>query len=45
LGHGYYAEARDVLHDMHRLLTRDEPPGNRMGLSLSAQGGFWEIKA
>jgi esterase/lipase superfamily enzyme len=45
LGHGYYAEARDVLHDMHNLLTHDEPPGNRMGLRLSAQGGFWEIKA
>jgi len=45
LGHGYYAEARDVLHDMHDLLTHDTPPGNRMGLRLSTQGRFWEIKA
>ena len=45
LGHGYYAEARDVLNDMNNLLTHDTPPGNRMGLRLSAQGRFWEIKA
>jgi esterase/lipase superfamily enzyme len=45
LGHGYYAEVRDVLHDMHNLLTHNAPPRNRMGLRLSAQGGFWVIKA
>jgi esterase/lipase superfamily enzyme len=45
LGHGYYAEVRDVLHDMHNLLTHNAPPRNRMGLRLSVQGGFWVIKA
>jgi esterase/lipase superfamily enzyme len=32
LGHGYVAEARDVLHDMHALLRFDAPPHSRMGL-------------
>ncbi len=26
LGHGYVAEARDVLTDMHALITRGAPP-------------------
>jgi esterase/lipase superfamily enzyme len=32
LGHGYIAEARDVLTDMHALITRGAPPGERFGL-------------
>jgi hypothetical protein len=31
LGHGYVAEARDVLQDMHRLMREDSPP-ERFGL-------------
>jgi esterase/lipase superfamily enzyme len=32
LGHGYFAEARDLLHDMHDLLINNLPPDRRMGL-------------
>jgi esterase/lipase superfamily enzyme len=32
LGHGYVAEARDVLTDMHALITRGAPPNERFGL-------------
>src|SRR6266852_1029368 len=32
LGHGYVAEVRDVLQDMHRLLVHGDPPGRRFGL-------------
>ena len=33
LGHGYFAEAHDVLYDMHaQLITRGAPPNERFGL-------------
>ncbi len=32
LGHGYVAEARDVLGDMHILLSDGKPPSGRFGL-------------
>jgi esterase/lipase superfamily enzyme len=32
LGHGYVAEARDVLTDMHALITQGAPPDKRFGL-------------
>ncbi len=32
LGHGYIAEARDVLTDMHALITHGAPPNERFGL-------------
>ena len=32
LGHGYVAEARDVLTDMHALITQGAPPDERFGL-------------
>jgi esterase/lipase superfamily enzyme len=32
LGHGYVAEARDVLIDMHALITHGAPPHERFGL-------------
>ena len=46
LGHGYFAEARDLLHDIHGLLLEDAPPGSRMGLrpATTADGrGYWVI--
>jgi esterase/lipase superfamily enzyme len=46
LGHGYYGEVRDVLHDMHALLRHDDPPAKRMGLRPAAtpEGqGYWVI--
>jgi esterase/lipase superfamily enzyme len=32
LGHGFVAESREVLHDMHELLTHNAPPWKRFGL-------------
>jgi esterase/lipase superfamily enzyme len=32
LGHGYVAEARDVLTDLHALINRGAPPNERFGL-------------
>ena len=46
LGHGYVAEARDVLQDMHRLIREDSPPDRRFGLRkvIMAQGGtYWTV--
>ncbi len=46
LGHGYFAEARDLLHDIHKLLIDDAPPARRMGLraATTADGrGYWVI--
>lgn len=48
LGHGYYAEARDVLQDMHELLWENQPPEKRFGLKriepVSGQP-YWSINA
>lgn len=35
LGHGYYADARDFLHDIHALMLNDEMPIKRMGLQAA----------
>ena len=35
LGHGYVADARDVLEDMHQLLAYDAPPDRRFALRQS----------
>ena len=32
LGHGYVAEARGVLQDMHRLIWEGSPPERKFGL-------------
>ena len=47
LGHGYVAEAREVLHDMHSVLHFGMTPDKRMGLRLMATGGsnHWAIGA
>jgi esterase/lipase superfamily enzyme len=48
LGHGYVAEARAVLTDMHALITRGAPPDQRFGLRVTTneQGErFWLIGA
>lgn len=39
LGHGYVAEAREVLHDMHSLLHFGVGPKQRMGVRQVATGG------
>lgn len=46
LGHGYVADARDVLEDMHQLLAYDAPPDRRFALRQSetdAGGRYWII--
>lgn len=49
LGHGYIAEARDVLADIHGLIHRDTPPEHRFGLRAMDGGEgssrFWVIGA
>jgi len=46
LGHGYFAEARDLLHDIHTLLVQDASPDRRMGLRPAATPdgrSYWVI--
>jgi hypothetical protein len=46
LGHGYVAEARDVLQDIHYVLRDDDPPGRRFGLrpATTADGQrYWVV--
>jgi esterase/lipase superfamily enzyme len=45
LGHGYVADARDVLHDVHDLIRYGAPPGSRMGLREQISDGvrYWAI--
>jgi esterase/lipase superfamily enzyme len=48
LGHGYVAAARDVLHDMHDLITHGTAPDRRFGLREAvtmAGERFWIIGA
>jgi hypothetical protein len=34
LGHGYVAEARPILSDMHSLIAEDKSPDNRFGMEI-----------
>jgi esterase/lipase superfamily enzyme len=45
LGHGFVAETREVLNDIHSLIVNDAPPDRRMGLrqEQSADGPYWVI--
>ena len=48
LGHGYVAEARDILQDMHDLLTHGTEPSRRFGLrqGITESGEvFWIVGA
>jgi len=48
LGHGYVSAARDVLQDIHALITRGTPPRERFGLrsSVTEDGHhYWTIGA
>lgn len=48
LGHGYVAQARDVLLDMHSLIVNDAPPDTRFGLrpmTTPAGKRYWAIGA
>ena len=48
LGHGYVAEARPVLGDMHTLMKSNDPPNSRFGLELantSTNEDYWVIRA
>jgi esterase/lipase superfamily enzyme len=45
LGHGYFADARAVLQDMHELLLDNTPPESRFGLQPAQVGTqkYWVI--
>ena len=48
LGHGYIAETRDVLNDIHCLIRQDAPPEDRFGLRATETPDgdrFWTIGA
>lgn len=44
-GHGYWAEARDMLHDMEKLIVNNTPPQRRIGLVPVDSNGcqYWRI--
>ena len=45
LGHGYIAEARPVLQDIHGLIQADTPPDRRFGLErMTASPVYWRIR-
>ena len=46
LGHGYFANARAVLTDIHRLFQDNAPPGKRFGLYQIPNGGvpYWQFR-
>ncbi|QQO16054.1 alpha/beta fold hydrolase [Bradyrhizobium diazoefficiens] len=47
LGHGYVAESRGVLTDIHMLIKHGAPPSKRFGLQAQSQGDlkYWLIGA
>ncbi len=48
LGHGYIAEARAVLTDMHQLIAYGSGPASRMGLRMKSDASgqpYWEFAA
>ncbi|UZH08293.1 MULTISPECIES: alpha/beta hydrolase [unclassified Halomonas] len=46
LGHGYVAQAREVLSDMHELIMRGVPPDERFSLQrvIIDVGTYWRIR-
>ena len=47
LGHGYVAQARPVLHDMHQLMESNVPPDRRFGLEKVTIGlglPYWRLR-
>ena len=45
LGHGYFADARALLQDIHELLTHNTSPESRFGLRSRQEGDqkYWQI--
>lgn len=45
LGHGYFADARALLQDIHELLTHNTSPDKRLGLRSRQEGSqtYWQI--
>lgn len=46
LGHGYFAQAEALLHDMFDLMRLDAAPGNRQRIAPAVDGGanFWKLR-
>lgn len=45
-GHGYFAEAKELLRDIHDLITHNQEPSNRLNLKcmVNNEGKYWELK-
>ncbi|GGG59502.1 hypothetical protein GCM10011378_39370 [Hymenobacter glacieicola] len=46
LGHGYFAQAAALLHDLYDLMRHNQPPGQRQRLQHPSlpDGGFWQLQ-
>jgi esterase/lipase superfamily enzyme len=46
LGHGYFAQAEALLHDIHDLMRHGEAPGKRQRITPAVDKGatFWKLK-
>lgn len=46
LGHGYFAQAEALLHDIYDLMRHDEPPVKRQRITPAVDRGvsFWKLK-
>jgi esterase/lipase superfamily enzyme len=46
LGHGYFAQAEALLHDIHDLMCLNAPPGKRQRITPAVDGGvnFWKLR-
>jgi esterase/lipase superfamily enzyme len=46
LGHGYFAQAEALLHDIYDLVRHGEPPARRQRIESSMQDGvsFWKLR-
>jgi hypothetical protein len=46
LGHGYFAQAEALLHDIHDLMRHGEEPRKRQRITPDVQDGvaFWKLR-
>ena len=46
LGHGYFAQAEALLHDIHDLMRHDEPPVRRQRIvpTVHQDMSFWKLR-
>jgi hypothetical protein len=46
MGHGYFAQAEAVLHDIFDLMRFNQPPAKRQRIDAASAGGlaFWRVR-